>query len=539
MKKCVKMIFSTLLTLSLIMSAFVFNVSAASVSVSGGNYEVGQRVSVPVKFEGDAPLVSVLIEAKYNASVLRLESVSGVDSKDVNKGNGTVKFIDENFTGGSKKGSYTLNFTAIAAGNSDISVSAAGSDGTSEFSDSKTAKITVTAPKPSSNANLSSIKLSAGSLSPEFNPNTLFYDVTVKYDVDEITISATKADGKSTYTGGGTFGLEVGEKNERVLTVTAEDGTKKTYIVYVKRMTEEETAAYEDEQRDANPLLVVINGKDYTISNDLTDVEIPAGFTQGTATRKESEITVLNDEHGKYQLCWLVNADGEGAFYSRDEEDNFKKLVYINAGGKMYIVESFDIEDILPDAFVFSTCTIDGTEIRTVNYTDENLKDFNIFSCYVDGKTAYYRLDTVDGTMQRAVDFDIALEEGKNTVTAPVVNTQNAENKFSIKNMNKTGILVLGLMVLIAIILIVLAIMIIIKIASPKVPEEYGYGDSQTNAGDFILGEENVEAPTLETETNEVEDSQESTVEETSEPSEESENQESEVPEEGTKSEQE
>lgn len=514
MKKCVKIIFSTLLTLCLIMSVFVFNVNAASVSVSGGNYEVGQRVSVPVKFEGDAPLVSVLIEAKYNSSVLRLDSVSGVDSKDVNNGNGTVKFIDENFTGGSKKGSYTLNFTAIAAGNSDISVSAAGSDGTSEFSDSKTAKIAVTAPKPSSNANLSSIKLSAGSLSPAFDPNTLFYDVTVKYDVDEITISATKADGKSTYTGGGTFGLETGKKNERVLTVTAEDGTKKTYIVYVKRMTEEETAAYEEEQRDANPLLVVINGKDYTISNDLTNVEIPVGFTQGTSTRKEAEITVLNDEHGKYQLCWLVNADGEGAFYSRDEEDNFKKLVYINAGGKMYIVENFDIEDILPDAFLFSTCTIDGTEVRTVNYADEALKDFNIFNCYVDGKTAHYRLDTVDGTMQRAVDFDIALESSNDAVSAPVVNTQNTENKFSIKNMSKIGILVLGLIVLVAIILILLAIMIIVKIASSKEPEEYGYGDSQTNAGDFILGDENAETPTIESEMSEVEALQEPTVEE-------------------------
>ena len=218
-------------------------------------------------------------------------------------------------------------------------------------------------------------------------------------------------------------------------------------------------------------------------------VAIPAGFTQGTATRKESEITVLNDEHGKYQLCWLVNAEGEGAFYSRDEEDNFKKLVYINAGGKMYIVESFNIEDVLPSDYVFSTCTIDGTEVRTVNYADESFKDFNIFNCYVDGKTAHYRLDSVDGTMQRAVDFDVALEKNKTIdVTVPTTSTENSNGNNG-KNISKTGILVLGLIALIAIILIVLAIMIIVKIASPKVPEEYGYGDSETNAGDFILGD--------------------------------------------------
>ena len=483
MKKHIKSIFSIVVVVCILMTIFTFNVSAASVSISGGGeYEVGKSFSVRISFSADATLYAVEADISYNSSVLRLNSVSG---SEYNAGNGTIKIVDDGFTATkpSKSSSYTLDFTAIAAGNSNISASVLGG-GEATSTASGTVAIKVVTPKPSSNASLASIKLSNGALSPAFNPNTTSYTATVKYSVDSINIKGAVADGKSTYTGGGTFALQIGD-NQRVLTVTAEDGTKKTYTINIKRMTEQETAEAEQAERDANPLLVVIDGADYTIVNNFEGLALPAGFTQGTATRKESEITVLNDDSGKYQLCWLTDANGEnGAFYTRDENDNFTKLVYINSNGKMYIVEDLGDYGNLPTGFKLSKYTLNGADVDAFVYEDESLKDFYILNTYVAGQTAYYRFDSAEGTMQRAADFNLALTAANTKPQEP-----EKQSVFSwFVNMNKIGKIVFIIMVSVAVLFIVLAIIFIVKIVSSKGDNDI-YDEINTDANEFVLND--------------------------------------------------
>lgn len=468
MKNTIKSLLSILIVATIIVSAFTFNVSAASATITGaGEYEIGSKITAKISFSADATLYAVEVDVTYNASVLRLDNVSGADFNPVNGG---VKIVDDKFssTKPSKTSSYTLSFTAIAAGQSNIAASFLGA-GDAESRASTSAAVTVVAPKPSSNANLASIKLSNGTLSPAFNPNTTNYNVTVKYDVDSINITGSVADGKSTYIGGGSVALQVGE-NERVLTVTAEDGTKKSYTIKIKRMSEQETLDAEQAARDANPNLVIIDGQDYNIVNDLSGVVIPAGFVQGTAARKESEVTVLNDEHGEYTLYWLVDAAGEnGAFYTCDENDNFTRVSYINANGKMYIIEKPDVEGYLPEQYVKSNRTIDGVDVAVYNYADKALNDFCVVKCYVAGTRAYYRFDTLEGTVQRAVEFDLAVE----AANAPV-DDEVPENTSWFAAMNKTGKVVFFVFIGVAVLFIAIAILLIVKIlASKHDNEEY------------------------------------------------------------------
>lgn len=482
MKKFIKSFLSVVTVICLLISVFTFNVSAASVSVSGGGeYEVGKTFSVNVSFSADATLYAVEADISYNSSVLRLNSVSGAD---YNVSNGTIKIVDDGFsaTKPSKSSSYTLSFTAIAAGNSNISASLLGG-GEAESKASGSAAISVVTPKPSSNANLTSIKLSNGSLSPAFNANTTTYNTTVKYSVDSINITGSVADGSATYTGGGTFALQVGD-NQRVLTVTAADGTKKSYTINIKRMSEQETAEAEQAERDANPLLVVINDIDYYIVNDLSGVSIPAGFAQGTATRKENEIAVLNDENGKYVLYWLTDAAGEnGAFYTCDEDDNFTLVNYVNANGKMYIIEHPDSDQILPSGYLKTKCMIDGNEVDAIGYENEKLKDFYILNCYVGGQTAYYQFDSAEGTMQRAAEFDLAVLAAAEAPEEP----DGILDWF--KNMNTTGKAVFLIIVVAAIALFVLAILFIVKIATSNRVDFEEYDTMQNTDDNFILND--------------------------------------------------
>lgn len=461
MKKILKVLMSFVIVATVTLSALVLNVSAASVSISGGGeYEVGKSFNVTVRFNADANLYAVEADISYNSSVLRLDGVSGAD---YNASNGTIKIVDDGFsaTKPSKSSSYTLKFTAIAAGNSPISASMlGGGDAASKAASS--AAIKVVTPKPSSNANLASIKLSSGSLSPAFNANTTSYNVTVKYSVDSITITGAVADGSSKYVGGGTFALQVGD-NQRTLTVTAADGTKKSYTINIKRMTEQETADAEQAARDANPFLVTIDGSDYNIANDLSGITVPAGFSQSTSARKGSEVPVIKDENEKYVLYWLTDASGEnGAFYVCDDEGNFTRIKYVSSNGKMYIIEPLESDLVLPSGYVKTTYSVDGGEVDAISYENESLKDFYILNCYVDGKTAMYRFDTLESTMQRAAEFELALT----STDAPVEKSNGIIEWF--KNINKTGKIVFFIIVLCAIALIVLAILLIVKVASSK-----------------------------------------------------------------------
>ncbi|MDF2548123.1 MAG: hypothetical protein K0R93_3021, partial [Anaerosolibacter sp.] len=97
----------------------------------------------------------------------------------------------------------------------------------------------------SNNADLSNIRLSNGTLKPDFAPNKTDYEVNVAYDISSMTITPTLEDGNGTIQINGhnvinntpsePINLHLGANQIRIL-VTAEDTfTTKTYIVTVTR----------------------------------------------------------------------------------------------------------------------------------------------------------------------------------------------------------------------------------------------------------------------------------------------------------------
>jgi uncharacterized membrane protein YgcG len=97
-----------------------------------------------------------------------------------------------------------------------------------------------TNPEASSDANLGSLSISAGTLSPAFNASTTSYTVSVPNTTTSITVTAAVADtGKATPaqspgTLGSPVSLNVGT-NTITVTVTAEDETTKPYTITVTR----------------------------------------------------------------------------------------------------------------------------------------------------------------------------------------------------------------------------------------------------------------------------------------------------------------
>lgn len=86
----------------------------------------------------------------------------------------------------------------------------------------------------SSNANLSSLSLSSGTLSPSFNQNVTEYTVSVPYEVGNIKVNATPVDATSKVSISSPDLVAEGTTNI-VIKVTAENGATKTYIIKATR----------------------------------------------------------------------------------------------------------------------------------------------------------------------------------------------------------------------------------------------------------------------------------------------------------------
>ena len=100
----------------------------------------------------------------------------------------------------------------------------------------KTYKVTVNRKdNRSGNNNLSTLKVNGGELKPGFNKNTTKYSLSVPYAISDLDVTAYAEDNKSKVTVSGNKGLIAEETKTVTITVTAENGSKKTYTINVSR----------------------------------------------------------------------------------------------------------------------------------------------------------------------------------------------------------------------------------------------------------------------------------------------------------------
>ena len=471
MKKIKRIIPVFLIIAIMLTTLFSMSASAAaSVSVGGGSYNLGQNFSVKVSVSNSDPIIAAQLNISYNASVITLTGVTG---SDYTTGSGSVNIVDDDFSTATKdvkSGSYTLNFKATAEGTSSISVSAQiapKTGGKVTASASNTIKVSI--PAPSSNANLASLKVSGAELSPAFSAKTTSYTATVKYPVDKVTISANVADGGATCVGAGTFDLEVGE-NSKTITVTAPSGAKKSYTVVIKRLNEEETAALIEQERAADPTLVVVDGIDYHIKSDLADVTLPEGFTATTTAYKEGEIAAITDVAGKYTLCYLAADDQSHADWAyADQAGEFVFLSYVSVGNRMYILEDAVPSFVIPSSYEETEYEAAGGKIKAFKSVHEELADFYILNCYVDGENAFYRYDSAKNTIQRAPDFELAA-----TIEAAAKAEQNKNIFTRFAAMNTMGKVIVILIIVAGIAVLTIIILLIVKLVNrPEKPMEF------------------------------------------------------------------
>ena len=492
MKKAFKVWMSILLILIVAVSFFSFDTFAASsiISLNGnGPYDVGDTVTVTVKYNsGGQKLYSFQGSITYDSSVMEYVSGGGSSS------GGTVNIVDTNLSGETNI-TYKITFKAIASGDNYFVFKGAGSDGEKKYDASAGAPANVKKEKSekdssktesdkSSNANLSSLKVNEGKLNPEFKSSVTEYTVQVDEDVSKLTVTASAAHGKATVIGAGTFDLEKGD-NQRTVTVTAEDGSKKSYTINIKRKGKKE---------DKKTFNITVGSISCRIVNKISAKFIPENYDVIKTDFNETKVETLSDRNGKYILYYVRELSNNDLFLAqKDENGEFEKVDYLNFDNKLYILEDLQENLVAPAGYVESQCSIDDKTVSAYAFADENMSDFYIIYAYCDGESGFYRYDSEFKTMQREPLFSlepIADVVGKN------VESESLLNRFT--NLGLVGKAVIALIAFAIVCIIVLIILFIIKISkfsSSKVPmisnDDY-YGE-YSSEDSFVFGENNEE----------------------------------------------
>lgn len=474
MIKTFKKILMVLVVVSMVLQCFAMSVSAATskvtITVSKEKPLVGETITVKAIIYTDVTGGLGAVNdgyLTYNSSVLKLTSYGAETTPD---GAGKVIFDIQPDSKGSTGVTITLKFQVLKAGSAAFKFSGELVDWNETMSKAISTSKTITAIDKSSlpkDANIKSIKLSAGSLTPAFSSSTTSYTVTVPYSTTKVVVTPTLSDSKATWSISGSSSLNVG-KNTRVITVTAQNGTTKKYTITITREQDTSTPVEPPVTTDPeiNPYEISVNGEMWVLLNDYSLITVPAGLTVGKEVINGIEMPVLVDEKRNRTIVYATNeADTLGGYfiYTGEDKEYVEYKFFVTDAATYVIIEPQNVA-AAPNGFTYKVSEIMGYEIGVYLYDDKAYSDYVIF--YAEspsGEKTYYRYDNKEGTIQKATDFIVALGQ-KTSVEAS--KDGNIIDKFAVlDNQNKIIVCsVLGLILLV----IALIIINIAKLSSGK-----------------------------------------------------------------------
>ncbi len=447
-----KKIISVLVAILMLASLFTFCVSAANNSIiafSSNTVTVGDKVTVTITLNSNTPIYAYQFKLHYDAEKLSIGDSAGVIAvADVASGEKTKSF------------SYTFTSTAVGSALIRTSDCVISSDGTTEtVLANASANLTIKDVALSNNANLKSLSLSKGTLSPAFNANRTSYTATVTNDVTTLNVYANTSDAKAKITLNKPAALNVG-KNTIEVVVTAQNGGQKVYKIVVTRLEQGEDITSQPETStpdNTNPLETVVSGKSFEIVTQIPEANIFKGFSLTTADFNGTQVPVIKDKTGEFTVYFLKESGStEIAPYTYNAElETFEALKFKVFNEIVYIFTDFPEGVSMPDDYYSSFAQIGNYSVKAYISTDSQMSDFAYVYCFVDGEKGLYRYDTKEGTIQRFPDIHL--------VDAPMVSAPVKDNfatRFS--SLSTNGKVLLIAMLVAALCVVILIIFLII-----------------------------------------------------------------------------
>lgn len=182
----------------------------------------------------------------------------------------------------------------------------------------KSSLLTTEEPTKSSDKALKTLEITPEGLDPEFDPETTSYTLNVDADVEKLDIIASPNDENATVEISGNDSLVIGDNMVKI-TVTAEDGTTRTYNIDVKK-------------QDSNTLgLTTLKISGYTLSPKFSSsvYEYKINVLDPNVTNLDIS-AIANDENATVEISGNTNLQkGENiVVITVTSEDGKEKVIY-------------------------------------------------------------------------------------------------------------------------------------------------------------------------------------------------------------------
>ena len=234
-----------------------------------------------------------------------------------------------------------------------------------------------TSNKKSSDNNLSSLSVDVGELSPAFDKSKTEYNLNLPASTNKIVIKGTLSDSKAKVNGLGEVTLKVGE-NVINITVTAENGSKKVYVI----------KAYVDETPQ-----VYLNYKNEKIGVIRNNSDMPTLEDFSNSEYKIDDNTINLFTKDNLNLIYGINEKNERGFYLFNKYSN--------------------------DNLTIDKITINEQEVACSKFKNGNDNYCILKVLKEDGSLKNYLYEKTEGTIQLYNDFKTCPEikkEDKNIV---------------------------------------------------------------------------------------------------------------------------
>lgn len=463
LKKIAAILLAILLCVPMVNLTSTKAAGSARVSIGSASGTVGETVSVTVSIDASFQIGAATIYISYDKNVI--EPASGS-----NTGMVTCNFLDSS---SSNSQSTSVSFKIKKAGTSALNVAGDSKVISMDYENASITKgsgsVTGTAPASYSSDNtLGSLQISPGVLSPAFSPDVTTYTTSVGSDCGRLTVSATPNDSKATVSVSGTR-MDPG-MNTTTITVTAENGSKKSYTIKTTKAedvkTQEEASKAADspdagiENNNSSAVQepsVNVAGMGYKITASLDGHTLPEGYVQSETDYNGIKITVGMGTDTGVMLAYLESEDGTGesGYYVYDSVNkSFSKYIEVSQPELTYCILPIDETAMeLPEGYDIGRTDIGGEEVEVLlDRTGSYALFYGVSST---GQTGWFRYNISDGTIQGYA--------GYNTADEPVFNIIDRKNNSSTGSFSLFKGINLIFMIIIAalaIVIIILAVMV-------------------------------------------------------------------------------
>lgn len=296
-----------------------------------------------------------------------------------------------------------------------VSVSGQGANYDTETEETASASVSVkqkvvVVDNRSKDNTLSSLTVSAGTLSPAFSAGTTEYSVSLDGAAEKITLSASPNHGKATVSGTGEKTLVPGD-NQFAIVCTAENGAQKQYNVNV--------------HVDETPLVFTTYGEQQLgVVRNQTEIGIPASFESTKITMEGQEVQAYHSNQFDKTLVYMVDDTGDKNFYIYEEDKGiisvFKPVAIL---GRNVIVYDLTEEEQIRENMVYSEVTIDNVTLYGWIYENPDFADYiHIKVMNEFGEKVIYQYEKTENSLQLYKEY-VEVEE-------PVEEIEETEETF-------------------------------------------------------------------------------------------------------------